>query len=103
MYVAFPQQPFRRSQRIAAVCKSLSQIVVCMWRIALIVVQMNPEKRSILSSLAFKHFTSRYQPPQLSEGFQDITEINFQVRIWPHMLFGAFLDSAKTDDGVLLI
>ncbi|RDL37783.1 HAD-like protein [Venustampulla echinocandica] len=41
---------------------------------------MNPEKRSILSSVAFRSFTSRYQPPKLSEGFEDIIEIAFKVR-----------------------
>ena len=43
-------------------------------------VQMNPEKRDILPSMAFKGFASRYQRPQLSEGFQDITEVAFKVR-----------------------
>ena len=41
--------------------------------------QMNPEKRSILPGLAFKGFSSRYQRPALSEGFQDITEVAFKV------------------------
>jgi hypothetical protein len=40
---------------------------------------MNPEKRSILPGLAFKGFSSRYQRPALSEGFQDITEVAFKV------------------------
>ena len=40
---------------------------------------MNPEKRSILPGLAFKGFSSRYQRPGLSEGFQDITEVTFKV------------------------
>lgn len=40
---------------------------------------MNPEKRSILPGLAFKGFTSKYRRPQLHEGFQDITEVAFQV------------------------
>lgn len=39
---------------------------------------MNPEKRTILSSLAFRGFASRYRQPHLSEGFQDITEVAFQ-------------------------
>ncbi|KAH6674596.1 polynucleotide kinase 3 phosphatase [Halenospora varia] len=39
---------------------------------------MNPENRSILSSLAFRGFTSRYQQPKVAEGFQDITEISFK-------------------------
>ena len=40
---------------------------------------MNPEKRTILPSLAFSSFRSRYEPPALSEGFQDITEVGFRV------------------------
>ncbi len=40
---------------------------------------MNPEKRTLLPSLAFRSFTSRYKRPQLSEGFQDITEVAFKV------------------------
>jgi bifunctional polynucleotide phosphatase/kinase len=42
-------------------------------------LQMNPEKRTILPGLAFKGFSSRYQKPTLSEGFQDITEVAFKV------------------------
>jgi hypothetical protein len=41
---------------------------------------MNPENRTILPGLAFKGFSSRYQQPVLSEGFQDITEVKFKVR-----------------------
>jgi hypothetical protein len=40
---------------------------------------MNPEKRTILPGMAFRSFTSRYKRPQLSEGFQDITEVAFRV------------------------
>ncbi|EMR87027.1 putative polynucleotide kinase 3 phosphatase protein [Botrytis cinerea BcDW1] len=39
---------------------------------------MNPEKRKILPKLAFTSFTSRYQRPELIEGFQDITEVPFK-------------------------
>jgi hypothetical protein len=42
-------------------------------------LQMNPEKRTVLPGLAFKGFSSRYQKPTLSEGFQDITEVAFKV------------------------
>lgn len=42
---------------------------------------MNPENRPILSGMAFKGFKSRYHAPELSEGFQDITEVAFQVRL----------------------
>lgn len=41
--------------------------------------QMNPEKRTLLPSVAFRGFASRYQAPKLSEGFQDISVIPFQV------------------------
>jgi hypothetical protein len=47
--------------------------------IAYMRVQMNPEKRTILPALAFRSFTSRYQKPTLSEGFQDIIEWDFKV------------------------
>jgi bifunctional polynucleotide phosphatase/kinase len=40
---------------------------------------MNPEKRTLLPSQAFFGYVSRYQRPELSEGFQDITEVKFQV------------------------
>ncbi|KAG9245038.1 bifunctional polynucleotide phosphatase/kinase [Calycina marina] len=39
---------------------------------------MNPEKRTMLPSMAFNSFKSRYEPPKPSEGFEDITEVNFQ-------------------------
>ncbi|QSZ31625.1 hypothetical protein DSL72_001192 [Monilinia vaccinii-corymbosi] len=39
---------------------------------------MNPEKRKILPKVAFTSFTSRYQRPELIEGFQDITEVPFK-------------------------
>jgi hypothetical protein len=42
---------------------------------------MNPEKRAILPSLAFRGFNSRYKRPQLKEGFQDITEVAFRVSL----------------------
>ena len=40
---------------------------------------MNPEKRTILPSMAFRGFNSRYKRPELKEGFQDITEVAFRV------------------------
>ena len=40
---------------------------------------MNPEKRMILPSMAFRGFISRYKKPELNEGFQDITEVAFRV------------------------
>ncbi|KAI9643401.1 DNA kinase/phosphatase Pnk1 [Ciborinia camelliae] len=39
---------------------------------------MNPEKRKILPKLAFTSFNSRYQRPELTEGFQDIIEVPFK-------------------------
>ncbi|KAK2625111.1 hypothetical protein QTJ16_005480 [Diplocarpon rosae] len=50
---------------------------------------MNPESRAILPAMAFRGFASRYQRPQVDEGFQDITEVSFkfignevQKKIW---------------------
>ena len=40
---------------------------------------MNPENRSILPPMAFRSFASRYVKPALSEGFQDITDVEFMV------------------------
>ncbi|KAE9377779.1 DNA kinase/phosphatase Pnk1 [Stipitochalara longipes BDJ] len=39
---------------------------------------MNPEKRTVLPSMAFRGFASRYKRPELKEGFQDITEVAFR-------------------------
>lgn len=41
---------------------------------------LNPEDRSVLPEVAFTGFVSRYKPPKLSEGFQDITEVEFKFR-----------------------
>lgn len=43
------------------------------------IIQMNPEKRALVPSLAISGFASRYHRPELSEGFQDITEVRFKV------------------------
>jgi hypothetical protein len=40
---------------------------------------MNPEKRTVLPSMAFRGFAARYKRPELNEGFQDITEVAFRV------------------------
>lgn len=40
---------------------------------------MNPEERAILPRQAFLGFSSRYQRPELADGFQDITEVKFEV------------------------
>ncbi|KAK1833920.1 PNK3P-domain-containing protein [Podospora conica] len=41
---------------------------------------LNPEDRTILPRLAFSGFTSRFKEPKLSEGFQDIVEVDFAFR-----------------------
>ncbi|KAF5663742.1 bifunctional polynucleotide phosphatase kinase [Fusarium heterosporum] len=41
---------------------------------------LNPESRTVLPKMAFTGFVSRFKPPQLKEGFQDITEVQFQFR-----------------------
>jgi bifunctional polynucleotide phosphatase/kinase len=46
-------------------------------------LQMNPEGRTRLPGIAFASFKSRYRRPELPEGFQDITEVKFQVRVFP--------------------
>ncbi|MCJ1485322.1 hypothetical protein MMC06_005496 [Schaereria dolodes] len=49
----------------------------------------NPEKRTILPHSAFSNFSSRFQEPQLKEGFHDIVRVDFtfqgddnQRQIW---------------------
>ncbi|KKY28613.1 putative polynucleotide kinase3phosphatase [Phaeomoniella chlamydospora] len=41
---------------------------------------INPEKRALLPGMAFKSFASRFKQPQASEGFQDITTVNFEFK-----------------------
>ncbi|KAM5352783.1 hypothetical protein ACJ41O_005505 [Fusarium nematophilum] len=41
---------------------------------------LNPESRQGLPKMAFSGFASRFKPPQKKEGFQDITEVNFEFR-----------------------
>ncbi|KAH6684945.1 bifunctional polynucleotide phosphatase/kinase [Plectosphaerella plurivora] len=41
---------------------------------------MNPESRVVLPKLAFNGFKSRFKEPKASEGFQDITEVEFRFR-----------------------
>lgn len=45
-----------------------------------LVVQLNPEARASLPALAFNSFVSRFKEPELSEGFQDIVEIEFAFK-----------------------
>lgn len=54
-------------------------------------IQMNPEKRKILPKLAFTSFSSRYQRPELIEGFQDVIEVPFKVRLTAYPFFPVFL------------
>lgn len=42
-------------------------------------VQMNPENRAVLPPIAFRSFAQSYVAPELSEGFEDITTVNFEV------------------------
>ncbi|ATY65543.1 DNA kinase phosphatase Pnk1 [Cordyceps militaris] len=44
---------------------------------------LNPEDREVLPEVAFTGFQSRYKPPQESEGFQDVTEVEFRFRGTP--------------------
>ncbi|KAI1007274.1 hypothetical protein K3495_g946 [Podosphaera aphanis] len=41
---------------------------------------MNPENRKMLPGIAFNTFNKNFQPPQLAEGFQDITEVPFKFQ-----------------------
>ena len=43
--------------------------------------QMNPESRTMLPKMAFTGFASRYREPTADEGFDDITKVNFKVRL----------------------
>jgi len=40
---------------------------------------MNPEGREILPQVAFSGFRQRYREPKMSEGFEDIARVEFQV------------------------
>ena len=48
--------------------------------------QMNPEKRTKLPPVAFRSFVDRFRKPDLSEGFQDITPVDFKVCLTLHHL-----------------
>jgi len=39
---------------------------------------MNPEKRTVLPRVAFTSYASRFNKPDVNEGFKDLTEIEFQ-------------------------
>ncbi|CAF9914539.1 hypothetical protein IMSHALPRED_001936 [Imshaugia aleurites] len=46
---------------------------------ALSASRFNPERRSILPHSAFAGFASRFKEPKLTEGFQDVIKVEFQV------------------------
>jgi hypothetical protein len=48
--------------------------------IVLILAKVNPEKRTVLPRVAFTGYASRFNKPDVSEGFKDLTKIEFQVR-----------------------
>ncbi|KAF3917485.1 hypothetical protein ABW21_db0201675 [Orbilia brochopaga] len=44
------------------------------------VVSLNPEKRGSVPSMAFLNYKSKFQEPKLSEGFKDVTVVDFEFR-----------------------
>ena len=42
---------------------------------------MNPELRTMLPKMAFGGFAARYREPNIEEGFEDITRVDFKVRV----------------------
>lgn len=42
---------------------------------------MNPEGRTLLPGIAFRSFIQRFIEPTLSEGFLDITKVDFEVHM----------------------
>lgn len=55
-----------------------SNILLCYCHLGLTIGQMNPEKRTILPTMAFQSYKSRFVAPK-PEDFQDITEVAFKV------------------------
>ena len=49
---------------------------------------MNPERRSKLPPVAFRSFVSRYSIPRVTEGLQDIVDIDFKVPLPTYILPG---------------
>ena len=64
---------------------------------ALSASSFNPEKRSILPHSAFVGFTSRFKEPKVTEGFQDVIEVEFQVHFCLIDLIFASIRCADTD------
>lgn len=52
-------------------CGGMSYLHLC--------ARLNPEARDVLPGMALTGFKTRYEPPLLSEGFQDLTEMAFKV------------------------
>ena len=52
---------------------------------------MNPEKRTILPSVAFSGFKGRFEEPKVEEGFEDIVKIDFTVCAIPREMFYSFI------------
>lgn len=44
-----------------------------------VVMQMNPEARTLLPKSAFAGYQARYREPKVAEGFEDITKVDFVV------------------------
>ncbi len=45
----------------------------------------------MLPSVAFRSFASRFRPPKLDEGFQDVTKLDFKVRELSHVRAAEYL------------
>ncbi len=56
--------------------------------IRILCTQMNPEQRTLLPAVAFSGFAARFRRPTLEEGFEDITDIDFEVSNSAHLPLG---------------
>lgn len=63
---------------------------------ALSASRFNPERRSILPHSAFAGFASRFKEPKLTEGFQDVIKVEFQVHYCSGNLVLTMLGLANT-------
>lgn len=57
--------------------------------------RFNPEKRRILPHSAFTGFASRFKEPKLTEGFQDVIKVEFQVQKCSSSVVLAIMRSAN--------
>ncbi|WEW55437.1 DNA kinase/phosphatase Pnk1 [Emydomyces testavorans] len=64
IYLSTPQSICKHNNAVRAANPKLESI--------------NPENRTFIPNVAFGDFTRRFQEPQISEGFQDITRVDFQ-------------------------